>query len=701
MSVLQGSVKYNRSNKNDMTVMWQNFIDLGVDYKTQTKYGNVLHFAAYIGNTTAAAFFLRKEGMHVNMKNMNGETPLDCTIQSDKNGAERFEVASFLISRGGVRTTHKNSSIILQDAVLNRNIFSLQIIHELFGVDLNIRGDNGMTPLHRIFDMYMLLDGSRLQVTEFLLFNGGSINATNDDGETPVEYALRHKPSNICIQIYNLFASRGSTLTETAGLPMLLWIATWRPSSNYSVNLSEDDFDAIQDNPLTAPKLLESNAGSYLQFLLDYFEFDVNAKYRNGETLLHIAMRASGGCFSETINVLLDNGGDVNLPNNIGSSPLKIGWKMEADLSDKLLERRLDLVKKCLPKMGKIDVFTLLQNDMFSKYRACTPSGFHIFVKFLIDINKVNALEVADQKGRTPLMMAVKRLELHLETVVLLRENEVQFNIRDKRGYSILHYALKTWFTKSVALLKILRESGATCNCRSQLATSEDGSSTCRIPKIFECVLHVAASMSANLSVFRFLVDEMKSCCVNTVDINGDVPLHRHCRGQYTEDVYKILILLVKHGADVNIRNNAGNTPLHCAIMSGQPVRLLKVLVKFKAEWKMLDKRFSSCLHLAATYCHPDGLRFFLDLGGINVNGADMDGNTPLHSALLTKTKLKRFDVIEILLKENADVNLKNKNGETPLDILRLGKFSMSIMQLFADFEVVNPHPVRMLPPPD
>ena len=45
---------------------------------------------------------------------------------------------------------------------------------------------------------------------------------------------------------------------------------------------------------------------------------------------------------------------------------------------------------------------------------------------------------------------------------------------------------------------------------------------------------------------------------------------------------------------------------------------------------------------------------------GANVNARDKDGNTPLHEIFLT-------DVEEELLKLGADVNARNNDGETPI----------------------------------
>ena len=48
---------------------------------------------------------------------------------------------------------------------------------------------------------------------------------------------------------------------------------------------------------------------------------------------------------------------------------------------------------------------------------------------------------------------------------------------------------------------------------------------------------------------------------------------------------------------------------------------------------------------------------------GADVNAKNKDGDTPLHHA----ARNSNYNTVEVLLKNGADVNAKNKNGDTPL----------------------------------
>jgi ankyrin repeat protein len=59
-------------------------------------------------------------------------------------------------------------------------------------------------------------------------------------------------------------------------------------------------------------------------------------------------------------------------------------------------------------------------------------------------------------------------------------------------------------------------------------------------------------------------------------------------------------------------------------------------------------------------------VRVFLDMGA-DVNTKDKDGNTPLMWVASFGSVGGDLDVVEMFLDQGAEVNAKNKKGETPL----------------------------------
>ena len=89
-------------------------------------------------------------------------------------------------------------------------------------------------------------------------------------------------------------------------------------------------------------------------------------------------------------------------------------------------------------------------------------------------------------------------------------------------------------------------------------------------------------------------------------------------------DVVKYLIDV---GAQIDAKNNFGQTPLHCSVN----VEVAKCLIK----------------------------------NGAMIETKDQDGETPLHSA----AKDGHLEIVEYLIQQGAQVNIRDNNGQTPFDL--------------------------------
>ncbi|SPM44542.1 ankyrin repeat-containing protein 16 [Orientia tsutsugamushi] len=139
--------------------------------------------------------------------------------------------------------------------------------------------------------------------------------------------------------------------------------------------------------------------------------------------------------------------------------------------------------------------------------------------------------------------------------------------------------------------------------------------------------------------------------------------------------------LLLNNGANVNIQDKYGKTPLHSAILFNSHIDMLRLLLNNGADVNLPDMHDTSPLHyiIKVSRCSINRIQPLLDNGG-NINLQDGNGETILH----TSASYNRRDIVEFLLNNNADVNIKNKSGKTPVHLAAQSS-NQCILQLLLD----------------
>jgi ankyrin repeat protein len=117
----------------------------------------------------------------------------------------------------------------------------------------------------------------------------------------------------------------------------------------------------------------------------------------------------------------------------------------------------------------------------------------------------------------------------------------------------------------------------------------------------------------------------------------------------------KLAQLLIDHGADVNARDNSGNTPLITACENGRP-EIAKLLIQYYK-----DERSKTPLPLPLA-CWKWLTQIFT---GPNpkVNTKNTKGKTPLIKAC----EQGHIEVAQLLIDNGAKINIKDNNGNTAL----------------------------------
>ncbi len=131
-------------------------------------------------------------------------------------------------------------------------------------------------------------------------------------------------------------------------------------------------------------------------------------------------------------------------------------------------------------------------------------------------------------------------------------------------------------------------------------------------------------------------------------------------------DKAAVEVLLAK-GADVNAKDQFGDTPLHAVLMKDDwddtHKDIVTLLLAKGADVNSKDRNNKTPLHWAA--CGGTKVIVVLLLGnGANLNATNDAGTTPLHEA----ARCGKKDIVELFLTKRADINAKDMYGDTPLN---------------------------------
>uniref|UniRef100_A0A914PZZ9 Ankyrin repeat protein n=1 Tax=Panagrolaimus davidi TaxID=227884 RepID=A0A914PZZ9_9BILA len=167
----------------------------------------------------------------------------------------------------------------------------------------------------------------------------------------------------------------------------------------------------------------------------------------------------------------------------------------------------------------------------------------------------------------------------------------------------------------------------------------------------------------------RFLIS--KGANVNVRDENGKTPLHYAC-----ENNVNIVRLLLNSGACYEAEDNEKRTPLELCKENSKIMRILNerkamfermtnkgVIWYYEFGLKTINKKKQTLWHFVAASGHYENLRKLMtDRGNDDsLNFQDLNGNTPLHLAV----KRGFEKIVEELLNHGAFYNVENINNET------------------------------------
>jgi ankyrin repeat protein len=173
-----------------------------------------------------------------------------------------------------------------------------------------------------------------------------------------------------------------------------------------------------------------------------------------------------------------------------------------------------------------------------------------------------------------------------------------------------------------------------------------------------DTLLHEAAA-NRNVTVVKYLVSI--GADVNVRNSNGGTPLHR---AAWNDSNVEVLRYLVSQGADINIRNRDGRTPLDIARNNGhtEMVQFLESVQVSSAGSQSFRSSFSNIFE-ATRHGTVQDVEYFLK-NGVDVNINTGQRCTPLHIA----ARYNRLENAKYLVSQGADVHAINGRNATPRD---------------------------------
>ena len=186
----------------------------------------------------------------------------------------------------------------------------------------------------------------------------------------------------------------------------------------------------------------------------------------------------------------------------------------------------------------------------------------------------------------------------------------------------------------------------------------------------------LSATLYDQVKMTEFLIQN--GADVNAKGDDGGTALHAAAfLGQY-----EIAKLLIQNGADVDARNNEGETVINGTMADWETTKFIAGMLQLKLDRESVETGRSRIVELlrkngaTAEFSDPPDNNFWTMVGGgnlqavkqhlakgLDINAKNKDGITALQIATL----LGQYEIAELLVQKGADVNAKANDGTTAL----------------------------------
>ena len=435
------------------------------------------------------------------------------------------------------------------------------------------------------------------------------LGAQDDEGNTALHLAARANEADLC----SFLIIKGAN-TETTNLygntPILEAIKHSAFESTKVLAMMNANIFAKDAEENTAIELALALGDVWYDAMINQQTGKIRST--EGESIVHYFVRTRD---EKAIDICIRQVIPLSVKDNNGNSPLAIAFQSAKDPSAIRIAVKLILAGSELVR-GDFDYFE--------------------------DSIKTRNVMLRFHDGQTPLHIAT--ISGHTGIVDYLLKNNGSIRIQDMlqaqdiSGATPLHEAVRYG---QADIVKLLLAHGANVDALDAMGKTP-----------FLLIIPV----QAQLSIYTMLLGA--GAKVGQKDMYGDTVLHIVTMGDTTNDVLK---LLTARGAPINERNKQGVTPLQLAVEKGLGAHVL-FYANSGADINAEDMQSNTPLTLALHKKTSEMIQTLITPQ--NVNTKDSSGNTPLHTAILHDAP---FEYIQYIVSTGADVNARNKDGDSVL----------------------------------
>ena len=534
------------------------------------------------------------------------------------------------IHKPDLKKSDANGYTLITYAAANKDADMVKAVLDA-GAQVNVEAKDGITPL------LMAILSQNAEAVKLLLDAGADANFVNMNGWSPLAFAVTHSKNADIVKL--LLKRRADTKFKLEGKLGLVNLAL-QTNAPYDVvealvkagaNVQEMDKEG---NTLIA-KAVMLNVNPDVIKLLAENGSDVNQPNLQEMTPLMIALFQSRG--AHMVQALIDAGADLtNNPKGIlknavtkNKDPMVLEVLASANMKMRLDDDDFSLIAETvqIPNQEKMLAKVLEYDNIVNRknHQGQTPlfaamiEGQSIGVLDLFKKNGAN-FNVADNNGQTLLMYAVKN-NVNENLLNYLLTQKIDIFAQDKQGRTALDYAAASSFAKNITFLLLD-------------AYVRDGKHQDAVNRAM-----IQAVMNPDVEVLKKFAEKG-----GKIDFaKQETPILIIAAGK--ENMVENVRQMIKLGADAKMQTPEKVTPLHRAAATNPNVDMVKALIE----------------------------------AGADINAQDNNGLTPLMLTVLYNPNGEA--VAEVLLEAKANPKLKDINGKTYFDMLKMRKEQQSQMQ--------------------